>query len=183
MDSNATVNFAEYRVEKKNEGTHRLKRVGIFIGWSLVPLITMVIGLAFFKPLLWLTPVVVMMVLYTGRYTLNLMNIDYEYCVVSGEFRVDAIHGNAIRKSLAAVRLSDMNAIAPYRDEYKAAADDPAIQKRIEAVSTMSSPDIYYGLYTDEDGLSTVVFFEATAKILKLAKLFNPSTVVTEVTF
>ena len=104
---------------------------------------------------------------------------------------------------LAEVKVSQLEAIAPYNggserfgeegtgisDEEKArykelarkeiAAYDPEVS--IEAVSTMSHPDVYYVLFVDENERKTVAYFEATDKALKVCKFLNNKTVVVPV--
>ena len=75
-----------------------------------------------------------------------------------------------------------MTAIAPYKDQYKAAAEDPSIKNVYDATSSTDAPDCYYCLFNDENDEKCVLFFEATKKILKQAKLFNAITVLSEVT-
>ena len=72
-----------------------------------------------------------------------------------------------------------MTLIAPYDGEYKSEADSAEVSRRCYGVSSMSSPDIYFGLYTDK-GKKCAVFFEATEKTLKVIKYYNSEVILSK---
>ncbi|MFA6948147.1 MAG: hypothetical protein WCQ72_04135 [Eubacteriales bacterium] len=174
------INTAEHRVRKKVEGVYRLKRILVRTGLILFPLIPLLLGASVkvLSPLLWMTPVFLLVDVFILRYFFRYVDIEYEYAVVSGSLRVDIVYGNERRKSWLEVKFKDMSVIAPYSGEYTSAADDPSIKNRYEAVSSLTAPDCYYGTFNDDSGERSVIFFEPTNKILSLAKLYNKSTVI-----
>lgn len=182
MDQGMT-NYAEYRVMKKVEGTYRLKRNLYKTAFAVLPFATIIIGLSIQPILLWLTPVFVMIAIMLGRQLYRYFQIDYEYSVLMGQIKVEYVYGNVRRRNMIEARFRDMSVIAPYEGEHKAKADAPDIKKRYEAISSFSSPNVYFGTFTNEEGERSVLFFEATNKILSLARLYNPSVVMKKVTY
>ncbi len=175
LGDNAASTFVNYGVEKKKEGKYKLARALMVCGYALF-----VVGFAGFfigmniLPIIAITPVLTyILVLATWRF----VSIEYEYCILDGEFRMLKLYGSKSMRELCRVRVSAMKAIAPYAGEYTAAADIVKAENRIEAVSSMSSPDIYYAIF-DADGGEHVVFFEATEKTLKVLKYYNSSIIL-----
>ena len=175
-------NFAEYTVEKKLEGSYRLKRALLKIAlWLPLPLICLVfilLSIPIWVILIPVYPLIWIKILKPCFYPY--VYIEYEYQVVSGEMRFAEILGRCKRRETVTVRISDMSVIAPYRDEYKAKADAPDIEKRYFAVSSMSAPEIYVGIF-ENDGVKSAVFFEPTNKVLGLLRFHNRLTVVEKV--
>ena len=175
-------NFAEYTVEKKLEGSYRLKRALLKIAlWLPLPLICLVfilLSIPIWVILIPVYPLIWIKILKPCFYPY--VYIEYEYQVVSGEMRFAEILGRCKRRETVTVRISDMSVIAPYRDEYKAKADAPDIEKRYCAVSSMSAPEIYVGIF-ENDGVKSAVFFEPTNKVLGLLRFHNRLTVVEKV--
>ena len=81
---------------------------------------------------------------------------------------------------IAALRLlhQSLEMYGPGADEYADLADSADIVRRIDASSSLTNPDIYYGIYT-ENGERRGIFFEVAEKTLKLLKYYNPDVVMT----
>ncbi len=175
MDQN--INFAENRVTKKVEGSYKTKRLLFRCGQALFMLLPIIIGLAV-KPLmfmLWTTPVFVLLGLKLGNVLFRrFLDIEYEYAIVAGEIRVSAVYGNIRRVELEQVRFRDMNLIAPYA-ENKADADASDIVNRIEAASSLSAPNVHFGIYDNAKGEKTVLFFDVNEKMAEQIRRFNPT--------
>lgn len=183
--TNEMANFAEFTVEKKVEGTYRVKRIMLAISYFLVPLLLMAmmfavnlgaIALIIFIPLYF--PFFLPKIIYPA--TFRYVQIEYEYTIVAGDLSVFYIFGRKSRKEwLEPVSISGMSVIAPYRDEYKAEADSPDIERRYEAVAYKTHPDNYYALFNNAQGEKCMVMFQATNKVLKLLAFHNRKTVMT----
>lgn len=184
MDEGMT-NYTEYKVVKKATGREKLNRFLLVLVWWLIPLVVIVLALSVkaLAWMLWLTPVVVMLVIPFGRHTYKMTFIEYEYALVSGAMRFDIINGAAKRHEWFEARLSDMTLLAPYEGQYKEQADKVDAKYRYVAISSYDSPDIYCGVYKNEDGEQCVVIFEATNKFINLAKFYNRNTVIKQVRF
>ncbi|MBO7148401.1 MAG: hypothetical protein J6V93_00945 [Clostridia bacterium] len=172
---NEFANYFEYCVEAKIEGKLKLKRTLLILAYILFPIV-------FFSVLCKLKLYVLgcFIVLFTAIiwfFTWRYVQIEYEYTVVKGEMTFTKIFGRKSRREFYKARMQDMSVIAPYTDEYKTRAD--AAEKKVYAVSSMSSPDIYVGILKDEKTKeTTAIFFEATSKLVKLAKFYNSSATV-----
>jgi hypothetical protein len=172
---NEFANYFEYSVEAKVEGKLKLKRMLLIALYILFPVVFFTIlcmvklfmlgcFLVLFTAILWF---------FTWRY----VQIEYEYQIVKGEMTFAKVYGGKSRREFLKVRIQDMSIVAPYNDEYKARAD--AADVKYYAVSSMSSPDVYFGLFKDEKTKETsVIFFEATSKMVKLSKFYNSSATV-----
>jgi len=173
---NASINFAENRVTKKVEGSYKTKRILFRIGQIVFMLLPIIIGLSVLFLFLWLTPVFVLLGIRLGNVMFKrYLDIEYEYAIVAGELRVDTIYGNFRRVPLTTVRFRDMTKIAPMSDpSAKADTEASDIVKRFEPISTMSNPNVHYGIYTDENGEKCVIFFEVNEKMVEQIKRFNP---------
>ena len=67
------------------------------------------------------------------------------------------------------LKIKDMDRIAPYHDRMEQSRIEAfRPEKTLWAASSMSSPDLYYAIYTDSKGVRTVLYFEATIKSLRL---------------
>lgn len=184
MDEGMT-NYMEYRVAKNTTARDRLKRFIIIFGWSILPLMLIIVGLAV-KPLtvlIYMTPVGVMIAIPFGRHQYHMSFIEYEYALVAGVIRMDKIYGSIKRKPWFEAKLSDMTLLAPYEGGYKTKADAFQADIRYEAASSLDSPDVYVGTYRNEEGNQCVLFFEATNKFINLAKFYNRNIVVKQTRF
>ena len=190
---NYSNNYAEAAVTKKYEGTYKLKRNLLICAYVLGPLLLIILILAIGSlPLppqlsfinafyIWFIPLVPLFLSIVVPLTYKYVQIEYEYTVSSGRFIVTRIYGRKKRKEWLDLKISDMKSISPYRGQYKNEADNGNFDERYDAVSSMSSPDVYFATYTDADDRNCILFFEPTAKILNLMKFHNRATVVEKV--
>lgn len=186
--ANEMVNFEEFVVEKKVEGMYRFKRVLMILAHvilpvafiiALFPLNLGVIGLFVFVPLYYAWALRKFVIPLTWRY----VNIQYEYVIRSGDLVVNTLYVSDIKKraQMFKQQISQMDVIAPYNGEYKAAADASDIDKRYIACAFLEHPDNYYCIWKDKDGKKCVCIFQATNNAVKIMKFHNRNTVVTEV--
>ena len=171
MGDNAASRFVNYGVKKKLEGEYALKRTLMILGYVLFAL-----GYAVFFISANILPIIALLPVFTWIltfFTWRYVSIEYEYYILDGEFSMLEVYGSKSMRELCHVRVSAMKVIAPYHDTNKAEADAIPAVRRIEGVSTMSAPDIYYGIFEDESGEDCVVFFEVTEKALKVLKYYN----------
>ena len=180
MGDNAASTFVNYGVKKKSEGKYRLSRILMIAGYA-------VFALAYFLfftsmnilPIIALLPVLTWIIVF---FTWRFVDIEYEYCILDGEFKLIEVYGSKSMRELCRVRISAMDEVTPYRGENKAKADAYDEGTRICGVSSMDSPDIYYAVYRDSDGASHMVFFEATEKTLKVIKYYKSDIEVVKTT-
>ena len=177
-----SLNAAEYAVEKKCDGAYFWKRLGMKI-FTWVPgivatLVFMILSIPAWVIMIPVYPLVWMKLLKPLLYPY--VYIEYEYQIMADTMQFSNIYGKCKRKQVLELTISEMLAIAPYSGDTKAAADAPDIKSRMEFVSSMNAEDIYYLIY-EKDGEKKLVFFEPTNKALKLLRLHNKNTVVTQV--
>ncbi len=182
---NEITNHAELTVEKKLEGEYKRNRLLMYIAYGLGLVVIMAVlfavKLSFFA--------ILMIPLYPFLLSKLIIPLTFHYVsleekmdISGGHITLTTIYGKKKSKDLVKMKVSEFDVIAPYNnDQYKAAADSFAYDKRYEAVSSMKHPDVYYAYGTNEYGQKVILFFEVTNKALKVMKFLNKNTVVTEV--
>lgn len=172
-------NVADYTVAKKVEGSYKTKRLLYWVGF-FAAIITVIVLLAVL-----LDPGVVaiggflifLLALIAHFFLWRYFCIDYSYAIENGEFFATEIYGEKADKLLIRMRMNQITYVAPYEGEYKAIADKE-YANRLEIVSTMSAPDVFFLTYKDESGKEGIVFFEACSKSLKAFKYYNSAITV-----
>jgi hypothetical protein len=176
---NEFTSFVNYGVRKKPEGRYKFKRIMMICGYILFAFLYIFVCLVLTKAamLIAILPVLTWILTY---FTWLWVNIEYEYTIVGGNFKLAEVYGMRFFRELCTVKVSSMTLIAPYSGKYKDDVDSAAIINRCYGVSSMSSPDVYFGLYTDKKGYECAVFFEATEKTLKVIKYYNSDVVLSK---
>ena len=191
---NEITNHAELTIERKREGVYLLKRILMHLAyWSLPVVIFLIfaimeefnnnlIGIAFigifFIPIwIFVCPKVVKPI------TFIYVDIEEKMDISGGTLTLSKILGKRKEVPYTAVKVSDLEVIAPYRDEYKADAVnyEKTADVVVRCVNSMKDPDVYYAYYTDEEGKKNLLYFIATEKALKVMKFLNEKTVVVDV--
>ena len=185
---NDSVHFAEYAVEKKYEGRYGRMRALAITLYIVGPILLLFLMLFAIGPaaFIWFIPLCPMLLLSVVRLTYNrYFKIEYDYRVAVGEFTVSEVYNKRSRKEILSEKIATFEVIAPYRDSYKDACDRGSYDRVLEAVSSLNSPDVYYAVIpSPEDPKSkTLLYFEATAKMLRLLSLHNRRTVISKVRF
>ncbi|MBQ8004972.1 MAG: hypothetical protein IJ303_01505 [Clostridia bacterium] len=168
----------EYVVSQKIEGKWKLKKLGMLLLYFLFIVGWFIFGFwSKMFPLLALMPITLwMLVFFTWRY----VKVEYEYSMVSGEVTFSNIYGGRSRKQTISFRIKDCRLIAPLAThEHK--IKDYAPEKIFSAVSSSKAADVYFAVFEKDEKLYAV-YFEATAKALKIFKYYNStSTVISNV--
>ena len=182
MGENASNNFVNYGVKKKTDGPLLMRKIFLILGYILFVGIFAAFCFGLILPVK-IPPLFALVVIFTCIivfFTWRYVQIEYEYIILDGEFKMLEIFGSKQMRELCRVRVSAMSSIAPYTGEHKAAAEAVPADRRIIAVSSLSACDIYYAVFKDSDGSDSAVFFEATEKTLKVLRYYNSETVVTK---
>ena len=182
--------LCEHVVPRKKEGAYRFLKTAIIAAWIVIPAIIIMVCLALVTTLeldfLWvsifLIPLFAFLGAKIGPITAAYGEISYEYSIVSGEVEFAKIFGDRFRRKWFTVKLSEMEVLAPYDGIYADKADNGNYDKIYKAVSSFDAPNIYYGIWQDEDGKRCIVFMEMIPKSLKMARSYNHSTVLTKLT-
>lgn len=173
---NEFTSFINYMVTKKVEGRYKLDRTLMILGYVAVGLIYALLFTVAIKlpALLTFTPILIWFIVYS---TWLYVNIEYEYTIVGGVMRGMEVFGMRKFREIFSVRISSMEIIAPYSGEYRISADDASVKNRYYCVSSMSSPDVWFGRYKNESGEECVVFFEVVDKTLRCLRFYNSDAV------
>ncbi len=175
-----SVNYAEYTVEQKAEGKNLRKRIALivlylFFGLGVTGFFLFVVK---FWPIGSIMPILtVILVGLTWRYAA----LEHKYEVVNAKLRISEIYGRKKQEMVFENLVSEFSLIAPMTDEYKdkyAKAD-----KILDYRGSKTSPDSYFARL-EKDNKTTVVYFEAVNKMLKVMKFYNSrATVITEMRY
>lgn len=168
-----SVNYAEYTVSQKSEGAYKRKRILLILSYIAVGLIELVVFVGILKiwPLGMFVPISIAILYY---FTWN--NVEHKYEVVNAKFRVSKTHGKRMETVFEAL-VSEFSLIAPMTDDYRDQWEKA--DKILDYRSSKKTPDSYFARL-EKDGTTTVVYFEAINKMLKVMKFYNAkATVVT----
>lgn len=187
---NEITNHAELTVEKKKEGKYLVKRILNLSLSVVIPLVLFIITAVISENggpdlvMLAILFIPVWVFLYPKVFkplTFIYVDIEEKMDISGGTLTLSKIMGKRKNKDYIAVKCSELEAIKPYRDEYRKEADEYNADIRIECVSSMKHKDVYYAYYTNEAGKKVLMFFEMTEKAIKVMKFLNSKTVVAEV--
>lgn len=171
------VHYAEYATTQKPEGKFATRRILFIVGYIVI--IGGMIGLfsAIFQDMAFVFGFVflvlgVALIFFTWRFT----KPDYKYVVETGDIKFYMSYGKRY-KLVAEAKIKDAEAIAPYTDEYNAAAKDAAVT--YDYRGTAKTPDAYFITFT-KNGKKVAVLFEGTEKAVSLLHYYNKATVKRE---
>jgi len=99
-------------------------------------------------------------------------NIEYEYIVTNGDLDIDMIIAQRRRKRIFSANCKDFDIVAKLKGGYndRRVSD---VSKKIEAVSSIDSDDVYFATLMYK-GERTAVLFEPDDRMLKSFKIFIP---------
>ncbi len=141
----------------------------VILSLCLILFIMSISALSAFFPLLGCGIIWIAYILIKGR------NIEYEYIVTNGDLDIDKIIAQRKRKRIFSATAKDFEIIAK-KSGPKYDYNVQNIKKKLITVSSLNSPDVYFGTLV-KDGEKTVVFFEPTQKMLESLKKYNPMSV------
>lgn len=104
-------------------------------------------------------------------------NVEFEYIVTNGELDIDMIIAQRKRKRIFSSNCKDFEILA----KLKGGLNDRRIEgvnKKILAVSSMDSDDVYFALLNYK-GERTAVFFEPNERMLNAFRIFIPRKIET----
>lgn len=160
--------FIERLVKKQKTFQDVFFTIGIIVG-TLV-LLFGVIPLIPFLRSFWLFFAVLFG--YLAYYLIRSRNIEFEYALTNSELDVDKIIDQKRRKHLLTVDCKNFEVMARVNSD-KFTEDIKSIKNRIEAVSSMSSPDVYFAVF-ENGGVKTLLFFEPNEKMLEAIGRYIP---------
>jgi hypothetical protein len=160
--------FIEKLVKKQKTSKDMLKALGLIllslvVVFFIIPLIPFVKGFLIFF---------IVAIPFFAYYVIKSQNIEYEYAYTNGELDVDRIVAESRRKRLLSVDCKDFEIVArvssdKYSDEYR------KIPNKVEAVSSMRSPDVYFAVF-ENSGKRTILYFEPNDKMIEAMWKYIP---------
>lgn len=109
---------------------------------------------------------------YLGYWVITSRNIEYEYIVTNGELDIDIIISKRKRKRIFSASCKDFDIVSPVKSS-RFDQSVQSIKNRIDASSSIDSPDAYF-ITLNYNGERTLVIFEPTEKMLNNFRLFIP---------
>ena len=95
-----------------------------------------------------------------------------------------AASGGEARRYLSDYQCEFVVINAPLSDEYSGKIEDFAPEAEYCALSARDAEDAYFALFRNSEGKKCVFYFEATARMLKICRMYNPSgTVMSKVRY
>lgn len=168
----------EHVVQKQNDSAMKRKKILL---WTLIVLSAA--GLLWLGLSLEFFPVALGVVIVGGFFAVLYMRrfsrVDYEYYIFEGTAVFSEIYGNATRRQVLSFEVRKCERIAPVSDEKWAAfADEYPAETVYSAVSSPDAEHVYFATFEGEKGKKTIVYFEMTARALRLFRAANPQAVV-----
>ncbi|HAA80908.1 MAG TPA: hypothetical protein DCE09_04805 [Thermoanaerobacter sp.] len=160
--------FIEKLVKKQKTSKDTLFSIGVVVAtliivFGVIPLIPIVRNFLIFFLLLFG---------YLAYYLIRSRNIEFEYSLTNSELDVDKIIDQKRRKHVISVDCRDFEIMARVNSD-RFTQDIKTIKNRIEAVSSMSSPDVYFAVF-ENGGVKTLLFFEPNEKMLEAIARYIP---------
>lgn len=115
------------------------------------------------------------LILYGAFRLIKMRNIEYEYSITNGEIDIDMIIDKRKRKRIISADCKDFEILSrPDSEYYKRNAQN--YTNRIEAVTSMNSPDVcFFAMNREKERV--IVFFEPDERMINAIKTYIPSKV------
>ena len=160
-------NFIEKIIKKQKTGKDYLITVGlVFAG------IVLFLVIQNFKILASFALVVLVGIVYGIYYVSTTRNIEYEFILTNDELDIDKIISRRKRKRIFSGSCKNFDVLAKLKSD-KYTPEVVRIKKRIEAVSSLASPNVFFATLNYK-GERTVLFFEPDERMLNMFKGYIP---------
>lgn len=117
-------------------------------------------------------------VIYLGYWLISSRNIEYEYIVTNGDLDIDKIISKRKRKRIFSANCKDFDIVSKVKSN-SFSQSVQSIKNRIDASSSMDSPDAYF-ITLNYKGEKTLVIFEPNERMLKNFKIYIARKVFTD---
>ncbi len=171
----------EHVVEKKLEGSFLARRVLMIALYVIYVLAFFIIGTItrLGVPMLALIPITLWILIWL---TWPYCKIEYEYALIDGNLTFSVIYGGRRRREQFSIRIASAERVAPIGEKYDSEVVEFEPSRVYNGLSSGRDPkDAYFLLFENESEEGCVFYFEATARMLRILKYYNSSTVVTDV--
>ncbi|HEY8349379.1 MAG TPA: DUF6106 family protein [Clostridia bacterium] len=161
--------FMEKLVTRKKTLTDHLITIGAVVGSALLILLALSIPILI---QLGLSIVLAAAAAYLGYRVITSRNIEYEYIVTNGDLDIDMIVSKRKRKRIFSANCKEFDIVSPVKSSHFDQSVQ-SIKNRIDASSSIDSPDAYF-ITLNYNGERTLVIFEPTEKMLNNFRLYIP---------
>lgn len=159
--------FIEKIVKKQKKSTDYLLTVAlVIVGLVIFLLLSNIKGLATFNL------VFIVGIIYGIYYVSTMRNIEFEFILTNDELDIDKIISRRRRKRVFSGSCKSFDVMARVKSD-KYTQEVAGIKKRIEAVSSIDSPNVFFATLNYK-GDRTILFFEPDERMLTLFKGYMP---------
>lgn len=159
--------FIEKIVRRQKKTKDRLMTSGlVFLGFVLFIVVLNIPFLQTFNIF------ILAAIVYGIYYLSSSTNIEYEFILTNDELDIDKIVSRRKRKRVFSASCKNFDVLARVSSE-KYAQETRNIKKRIEAISSINSPDVFFATLNYK-GERTVVLFEPDERMINLFKTYIP---------
>ncbi|MBR5445533.1 MAG: hypothetical protein IKV57_05400 [Clostridia bacterium] len=174
-------NMAEYTVERKATGKYLKYKIACLALYAAIVLGYLCTTVALSTYGVWVAiviiPFVPLFIMLLRHYVWNrYVNVEYKYEIVSAYIHFYEVYGKQRQNKIYERLISEFTLIAPMTDEFKDKYENAEIVRDFRG--RPDTPDAYFMLAAEEDGKTSVVFFEAAEKTLKALKYYNSQNLV-----
>jgi hypothetical protein len=114
--------------------------------------------------------------IYLGIRLITSRSVEYEYIVTNGDLDIDMIVAKRKRKRIFSANCKEFEIVAPVKSSsFSQQAHD--VKNRIDAASSVDSPDAYFIALTQNNN-KTLVVFEPDERMLKNFRIYIPRKVL-----
>lgn len=170
-----SVNHAEHTVSVQPTVKTKLIKTALVFGavgiFVLLFVVLSVLGMQFI--LLPSAVMVIVLEVFAVWFFWKYTSTDYDYSISAGDLSMAVVYGGRTRKELFKTKISSAELIADYGGV--PSPDERRAEKVYNCLSEADAQNAVYMLFKDESGKKCIVYFETTAKVLKLLKFYNAS--------
>ena len=179
--------YMEYLIKRKPSGKQTAAKVALITGGVLVSLILLfltmafgaVVGSAMRSMVFTFGPLLIAGAWYGVYLVMNMINIEFEYILTNSSLDIDKVLAKKGRKPFVSFDFKNITICARVDDnmhnaDYKNITPD----KVYDAIGNSAMGNVYFVDYT-EDGSRVRVLFQPTAKMIDMARRYNPRNIFT----
>ena len=174
-------NMAEYTVERKATGKYLKYKIACLALYAAIVLGYICTTVALSTYGVWVAVVIIpfvpLFIMLLRHYVWNrYVSVEYKYEIVSAYVNFYEVYGKQRENKIYERLISEFILIAPMTDEFKDKYENAEIVRDFRG--RPDTPDAYFMLAVEEDGKTSVVFFEAAEKTLKALRYYNSQNLV-----
>ncbi len=170
-----SLNYAEYVVEKKLEGSYLMQRILMIVAYVALVVAFFVIGGTLIEGIVLWGGIFAVIMCIVVFFTWKLVSIENKYTIANGgTFTAIEVRGGKERE-LVSVKVSAMQKIAPANRTYESEYANVGV--RYDICRSAKSDKRYFATF-EKDGKKVVVFFDYTEQALRVMKIYNKNNIV-----